>query len=359
MRWRKCDLWKISILITSMLFLFVLLMWTSVSVANAHEVTSGLAAAGTVTVQATPTEDATVTALNKEKLAQEVQQLKEQNASDLFGWLRTNAAILLSTLVVVIGGLIGLFRWFGDQRTAQDKDLKAQAEERFKTAITALGDEKEGVHVGAAILLRSFRDKSYEQYHMQIFDLAVAYLRLLRTLKSPDDPNTPLQLTSFSQVLTTVFLEFFPLARSQNTGNAQSLDATGIKLDGAFLWKADLKQVWMPQASLRRTDLSEARLSEARVWRADLRGANLWGADLRQADFGSSDLSNVVLVGADLSGARLSGATLSGANIEDARSLEGTDLREVKGLTKEQLEACKAKGAIIDEDPATNASSMP
>ena len=93
MRGRKYDLWKISILIASMLFLFVLLMWTSVSGANAHEETSGLAAAETVTVQATPTEDATVTALNKEKLAQEVQQFKEQNASDLFGWFRTNAAI--------------------------------------------------------------------------------------------------------------------------------------------------------------------------------------------------------------------------------------------------------------------------
>lgn len=358
MRWRTCDLWKISILITSMLFLFLLLMWTLVPVANAHEVTSGLASAGTMIAQATPTEDATVTALSKEKLAQEVQQLKEQNASDLFGWLRTNAAILLSTFVVVIGGLIGLFRWFGDQRTAQDKDLKAQAEERFKTAITALGDEKEGVQVGAAILLRSFRDKNYEQYHIQIFDLAVAYLRLQRTHQSPDDPNTLLPLTPFSHVLTTVFLEFFPLARSQNKGNAQSLDATGIKLDGAFLWKADLKQVWMPQASLRGADLSEARLNEARIWRADLRGANLWGADLRRADFGSSDLSNAIITSADLSGARLNGAILSGTNIEDARSLEGADLREVKGLTKKQLEACKAKGAIIDEAPTTNGSQF-
>jgi uncharacterized protein YjbI with pentapeptide repeats len=116
-------------------------------------------------------------------------------------------------------------------------------------------------------------------------------LRLLRTLKSLDDPNTPLPLTPLRQTLTTVFQEFFPLARSQNKGSAQSLDATGVKLDRAFLWKADLEQVWMPQASLRGADLSEAKLSGARVWRADLRGAWLWGADLREADFGSSNLS--------------------------------------------------------------------
>ena len=114
----------------------------------------------------------------------------------------------------------------------------------------------------------------------------------------------------------------------------------------------------MPQASLRGADLSEARLNEARVWRADLRGANLWGADLRRADFGSSDLSNAMIASADLSGARLRGAILSGANIEDARSLEGADLREVKGLTKKQLEACKAKKAIIDEDLTTNGSQF-
>ncbi len=346
MHWRKRNVWKIGVLVGILLF-FVSITWNSGSAVYAHSLASG---------QATPTEDATVTALNKEKLAQEVQQLKEQNAPDLFRWFQTNAAILLSMLVVVIGGLVGLFRWFGDRRDAQDKDLKAQAEERFKTAVTALGDEKEGVQVGAAILLRSFRDKSYKQYHIQIFDLAVAYLRLLRTLKSLDDPNTPLPPTPLSQTLTTVFQEFFPLARSQNKGSAQSLDATGVKLDGAFLWKADLEQVWMPQASLRGADLSEAKLSGARIWRTDLRGACLWGADLREADFGSSDLSNAVIASADLSGAKLGGATLSGANIEDALSLEGTDLRRVKGLTKEQLEACKAKGAIIDEDPTTNAS---
>jgi len=37
-------------------------------------------------------------------------------------------------------------------------------------------------------------------------------------------------------------------------------------------------------------------------------------------------------------------------------SLKDTNLRGVKGLAKEQLAACKAKGAIIDADSMTNAS---
>ena len=51
---------------------------------GAYELTPVLA----TPVQETPTVDATVTALNKEKLAQEVQQLKNQNELDPFGWLR-------------------------------------------------------------------------------------------------------------------------------------------------------------------------------------------------------------------------------------------------------------------------------
>jgi hypothetical protein len=43
-------------------------------------------------------------------------------------------------------------------------------------------------------------------------------------------------------------------------------------------------------------------------------------------------------------------------NLEEALSLKDTDLRRVIGLTKEQLEACKAKGAIIDEDPQISSS---
>ena len=197
MCWFKRDTWKIGIAIAGMLLLLVLMVWLPVSAAGAYEGTSGLATPGTV--QATPTEDATVTALNKEKLAQEVQQMKNQNEPDLFGWLRTNATVLLSTLVVVIGGLIGLFRWLGDrqaeqekrredQRSEQEKRVEEQkrwledrqaererrdeeqqrwlkdqeaererrAEERFQAVVEGLGNEREEAKIGAAITLRTF-----------------------------------------------------------------------------------------------------------------------------------------------------------------------------------------------------------
>ena len=387
MRWLKRNLWRTGIAIAGMLLLLMLMAWISVVAAGAHEGASG--STRSVTALATPTEDATVTALNKEKLAQEVQQLKNQNGSDPLGWLRTNTSILLSTLVVVIGALIGLWRWLGDRRDEHEKrredqrtEQEKRAEERFQSAVTGLGDEKEGARIGAAILLRTFLRPGYEQFYTQTFDLAVANLRLPRTPHPPEDPNTPLPLTTLSQALIVVFREAFPLARNQNKRSPESLDATDIQLDSAYLRGADLKQVWMPQASLRKVDLSgadlsranlsEADLSGAKLNEADLSGAKLSGAkfneaelirtklneaDLNRAYFNGARLSGADLSGADLRGAKLneadlswarlsgaflSGADLNGANLSEAElseaDLKGANLRGVVGLTKGQLE---------------------
>src|SRR5579884_4149381 len=400
MRWLKRDIWKVGIALAGMLLL-VLMVWVKVEAAGAYEGTSGLATP--VTVHATPTVDvtATMTALQEDKLRLEIQQLKNQNEPDLPGWLRTNAAILLSTLVVVIGGLIGLFRWLADRRSEREK----RVEERFQSAVTGLVDKKEEVRIGAAILLRTFLRPGYEQFYTQTFDLAVAHLRLPRTPHPSADPTTPLPLTTLSQALTLVFKEAFPLARQRRKerllqrisrallwllqlvpaslrlrGSSrarmqiekwfvlQSLDASKIQLDHAYLVEADLKQAWMVGASLRKASLSKADLSGASLNSTNLSKADLSGANLREATLFQADLSKVDLSKADLSGANLSHAELraaslieadlreaylSGANLEAARYLEDTNLRGAKGLTKEQLQACKAKGAIVDEDIKT------
>jgi uncharacterized protein YjbI with pentapeptide repeats len=396
MRWLKKDLWKAGIAIAGTLFLLEFMVWIPLSGVDAQERVSGLATP--VTVQATPTEDATVTALNKEKLAQEVQQLKNQNEPVPFDWLRTNASILLSTLVVVIGALVGLFRWLADRRDEQEKrrddqesEQKKRAEERFQSVVEGLGSEREEARVGAAITLRTFLLPGYEQFYRQVFDLAVAHLRLPRTSHLPEDQNVPLPLTSLSQALSVVFKEAFPLARSQEKSGPntnlrtdwytkwyQSLDARGVLLDNAYLGgaSADLERVWMPKASLRKADLWWINLKGAYLVMADFRGAELNVADLSGADLGGANLSEADLSGADLSEAylheanfsrailtraNLSGADFRGddlitANLEDAASLEDTNLRGVNGLTKEQLEACRGKGAIIDEEPTISAS---
>jgi len=419
MCWLKRDMWRVGIALAGMLLLLVLMVWVPVSV-GAYQGASGLATP--IMGTATPTVDATVTALSKEKLKQEVKQLQEQNDATVIAsnkeklqhgndWLWNFGATILSILFLVGGALIGFGQWLvnrndirtkesNDRKDAQDKDLKAQTEERFKTAVTALGDENEATQVGGAILLRSFLNKGdekiYSRYYTQIFDLAVAYLCLPTTSRpsedpdglppAPEEPNTPLPITPLRQALITVFKEAFPLARNQNKGKLQSLSATGsqqdrtiaylsqaqffdagrVQLDNAFLMSADLEQVWMPRASLRGADLRWANLTVANLGGANLSRANLAEASLRNASLIAANLGHTYLRRANLGRAYLRGADLSGANLTEADLtevlfgntllLQGTDLRGVKGLTKKQLEACKAKGAIIDEDTTTDSS---
>src|SRR6266700_354925 len=328
----KREMWKAGIAVAGILLLLLLMVWVPVSEAGAYEKAFGFARLGTGTVQATPTEDGTVTALNKEKLAQEVQQLKNQNEPDLLGWLRTNATVL----VVVIGGLIGLFRWFGDRRSERER----RDEDRFQAVVAALGSDNEDAKVGAAIMLRTFLQPGYERFYRQAFYLAVAHLRLrkpdLETIE--EDPKAPV-LASLNQALIVIFEEAFSRAREwvkqgspssrlqrvtawlkrilrrEKRFDPRSLDARYIQLDRAFLWKADLEQVWMPLASLQNTDLTEAKLRGASLWRGDLSKSNLNMANLPRADLGQADLSKAYLSEARLCGATLWGADLNGANL--------------------------------------------
>jgi uncharacterized protein YjbI with pentapeptide repeats len=95
--------------------------------------------------------------------------------------------------------------------------------------------------------------------------------------------------------------------------------------------------------------MSKADLVGARLREVNLSGAKLWRANLREAD----------LYEADLSYADLSEADLWQADLKEVRSLQDTDLRRVNGLTKEQLKACKARGAIIDEDTPASPPQSP
>jgi hypothetical protein len=387
---RKFVVWKIGIILTGTLLFFVLITWTLDSTARAYPVVLGSAQSGTVAIQVTPTEDATVTALNKEKLAQEVEQLKVQNEPNLLEWLRTNATILL----VVGGGIFGLLRYLAERRDSQKRFLQDRQserdkrdEERFQSAVTELGNDKQGTRIGAAVVLRTFLKPGYERFYAQIFDLAVAHLRDPQTPLLLEDPNPA--VSPLKQALTTVFKEAFPLARRPFEGSPQpvlgnvtgisSLDAAGIQLDNAYMREADLKQVWMPYASLQKADLKGAVLCEANLYKANLSETALTGANLSKANLIKTNLIKTWFRRATLCEAKLNGAKLrmvnfseanlesvdfreadlTGTSLEKAQSLKDADLRGSKGLTKEQLEACKAKGAIVDEDPTVGSSQPP
>ncbi len=132
--------------------------------------------------------------------------------------------------------------------------------------------------------------------------------------------------------------------------NLSGANLSGARLSDAYLMavnlsKADLSGAFLSEASLNHANLSGANLGGAFLTLANLSGANLTEASLRMAYLNGAnlieaDLSGAVLWGADLNLAKLSGAKLSGAD------LSGANLREVKGLTQEQLDSiCTMEGS--------------
>lgn len=92
-------------------------------------------------------------------------------------------------------------------------------------------------------------------------------------------------------------------------------------------------------------DLRGADLTNTCVKEHDLHGADFDGADATLMCMSFANFTNASFRGTELSGANLAGAKLDGADLTGARtsitSFLGTDLRNVKGLTQDQLDvAC-------------------
>ena len=335
MLWLKGNTWKIGLVVAALLFLFILLAWVLVSAATAHEKASGLLALGTVTVQATPTADATETALAKEKLELDA----EKDRSDLFwGWTSSG------TVAVGLAGIV--FSVFQYMRARLDKRVEQtkKDDEQFHSLLRDLENDKEGVRIDVIETLRSFLRPGYERFYRRIFDRMVRSLRE-RDVKDMDEP-----LDALSEELITTFKASFPLARSSLKRKQRSiqfnpawLDASLVRLDKAYLSQSDLRGIGMPNASLKKADLSatllsgsylhganfsQAELSEANLSRAKLMMADLTFVELERAILSKADLSNANLKGAILDGAELAESLLSGTHPELAASLKGTDLTE-------------------------------
>src|SRR5437868_3793067 len=88
MHWRKRGLRKAAIAIVGMLLLLLFMVWVPVSMASPREGMLGFAGPVTATVQATPTVDLTVTALVKDQLKQQDENLRRENS---FPWTLLNA----------------------------------------------------------------------------------------------------------------------------------------------------------------------------------------------------------------------------------------------------------------------------
>src|SRR5215211_8299050 len=98
---------------------------------------------------------------------------------------------------------------------------------------------------------------------------------------------------------------------------------------------------------IRMRSLLAHALSHADLRNASLVGTNLRYANLQGADLSGADLQHAILSGANLDGTNLSDANLDGTNLREPRPLlrrtsPPTDLRNVVGLTQQQLDRAMA-----------------
>jgi hypothetical protein len=320
MQWLKRDLWKTGIIIISTLLLLVFTVGTPVSAADTHEMTSGLATPGTVTVQTTPMTNPTIAAQTAQE---QLTKLRRENDRSIEAWL-WNSVAALGTISAAFLAFLGVL-WttkvtqdknLADSQSERDRqgeeqnhwleDRKAErekrTEERFQDVVEGLGSQREEARIGAAILLRTFLqpDPDYERFYIQVFDLAVVHLRLQ---KSPAEQSA----------FITVFKESFPLARNRRKTQVSEfdpryLDASRVRLDGAYLAHVDLAEAWLENACLKGANLYDANLHKTR-----LRKANI------EAWFQEADLSYARLEGA-------TGKTAEELKKQKPKSLKGATM---------------------------------
>ena len=142
------------------------------------------------------------------------------------------------------------------------------------------------------------------------------------------------------------------LLRSANLGKAN--------LEDANLWRSDLSRARLDEANLHWVNLVETNLYRASLLEADLTGANLWRVQLNKARLDHARLRWTNLIEANLSGATLLGADLTGANLKGA-NLENADFSgailvktqfiDIRGITSEQLEDFRKRGAYTQIQP--------
>jgi uncharacterized protein YjbI with pentapeptide repeats len=373
--------------VTGMVGIIFLLLITAAflmtSSARAHETTPlHVPATGTVsvqttpTIQATPPVDATMTTLEKERLEQQI----DQSQQDLNNWfwnsLNPLASTILPTIGVILTVVYGFRRWLGEQSI----DRVKRDEDRLQSAIQDLGTSEPGKTIGGAVMLRTFllpgyEKYGYEKYHIQIFDLAVANLRLPRKSASGNNSDNFGPPEPVNQALAVLFKDAFPAARRYcvieelkkqpgakqesdiskevsrflESGHAKQLspqelalfnplllDATGVQLDQTYLNSADLEMAYLRSASLKGTNLEGAKLKGA-----DLEDADLEGANLRKASF---DVANLIKAKS------LTKVNLSGQN------LEGEDFTNYKRLHQIQLENASLRNAQFTKCDLTGAN---
>jgi uncharacterized protein YjbI with pentapeptide repeats len=141
--------------------------------------------------------------------------------------------------------------------------------------------------------------------------------------KSKSSPGDPLKPPSFESSEADLKAALEVLGRRAERDERRPLDLRRIRVKGAHLEHANLREALMNGAELQWTALEDADLRGARLSDADLRGSDCRGTDVRDTYLDDAKLDSVKWDDALLDNARLHGASyvrtaLSGDQLEKA-----------------------------------------
>ena len=294
--------------------------------------------------------------LQQQKLQQEIEKLKQENANSrgVRGFVAAYAGIagVFTAGAAVLGVLITFRGQRKDQarqaqldreqrkndREQREVESRRRLDERFNAIVTDLGSEREAVQAAAAVSLLTFLRPENEAFFRQVRLVTLANLKV-----------------SHSSVVTKLLVRVFEAALR----TPDPLEPIELDLSDAKLARANLSELDLREADLSRADLHSADLTNAKLWRA--RGANpilinarLCGdqtdltevrwrkAQGAEANFCDAKLVKAHLEGGDFTNAQFQRARLQSAHLDDAQ-LEGARFEQAN------LNDTYFRGATLDE----------
>ena len=253
-----------------------------------------------------------------------------------------------STLIQAFGGLFlvttAYFSWRNLKATQRNliASEEKQITERFSKAVELLGNANIHVRLGGIYALERI-SKDSERDYWQIIEILTAYVRentQVTKVEESEKDITPVS-TDIQAVLTVLTRR----SKAYGHGEENPLDLSKSNLQKANLKGANLVGANLVEANLQRADLQEANLVEANLVEANLVGANLVEANLQRADLQEAKLVGANLQKAKLQEAKLQIAKLQGANLVEA-NLQGANLRGAD-LWRAKLQGANLRGADL------------
>ncbi len=252
--------------------------------------------------------------------------------------LRTTGLQALAGVVLALGAAFTAYSILSNR--------EGQLDERFSRALELLakGDAhnvRGAAHSLERIAAQSVFDRPAVVQVLAGFirDRTRAGLDQVDDEGQPPEQPPPLEVVEALTVLGRVKeLPKSPVPQLQETrwlrGELESINLSGVPLDGCNFEDATL---------------TYANLRGATLVRADLPGASLRWANLCAADLSYADLEDVDLSGARLSDAKFIGAILTGAYADEETELSGVN------FTKADLRDFKIDGADLSRADLSNA----